>query len=229
MAERKRQSKASRRLGERYLSQGNTTAALKELLRAEEIYAEDPFLQNDLGLAYFAKQRLDLAIVHFEKALALKPGYAEALNNMGAVYLRLEEWDKAIDRFKRALEAVLYANPHRALTNLGSAYIGKKEYGLAIDSYKKALKIEPRYFRAHRRLGLAYMATEDYGAAISSLQKAVEHNPRYAPSYYDLGRAYAGSKYNTREAISAFKKVVELAPDSPLADEASAQIRRLQR
>jgi tetratricopeptide (TPR) repeat protein len=229
MAERKRQSKASRRLGERYLAQGNPTAALKELLHAEELYAEDPFLQNDLGLAYFGKERLDLAIVHFEKALAFKPGYSEALNNMGAVYLRLEQWDKAIDCFKRALEGVLYANPHRALTNLGSAYAGKKEYGLAIDSYKKALKMEPRYFMAHKRLGLAYMATGDYEAAISSFEKAVEHNPRYAPSYYDLGRAYVGSKYNTRKAISSFKKVVELAPGSPLADEASAQIRRLQR
>jgi len=229
MAERERQAKASRRLGEGYLAQGNLNAALKELLRAQELNADDPFLQNDLGLAYFGKGRLDLAIVHFEKALALKADYSEALNNMGAVYVRLEEWDKAIDCSNGALEGVLYANPHLALCNLGDAYRGKKEYGLAMDSYKKALEIQPRYLQAHKGLGLAYMETGDYSAAISSLEKAVECNPRYAPSYYDLGRAYAGSKYNTTKAISAFKKVVELAPESALADEASAQIRRLQR
>ena len=47
-ADRQR-AEASRRLGEMYLAEGNPTAALAELLKAEAFYDEDHILQNDLG------------------------------------------------------------------------------------------------------------------------------------------------------------------------------------
>jgi tetratricopeptide (TPR) repeat protein len=72
------------------------------------------------------------------------------------------------------------------------------------------------------------MAMGDYDAAASSLQKAVDYAPGFAPAYYDLGRAYVG-KYNREKALSAFRKVVELVPDLPLAEAASAEIKKLQR
>ncbi len=228
MAERREQSEAFRRLGERHLAERNLTGAFRELLKAETLYEQDHLLQNDLGLAYFAKGKLDLALVHFEKALAIKPDYAGAWNNMGTVYLKLEEWDKAIDSFNHALDHLLYATPHFALNNLGEAYRGKGDYERSIEFYKKALDAEPRFFRAHRGLGRIYMAMGDYDAAASSLQKAVDYAPGFAPAYYDLGRAYVG-KYNREKAVSAFRKVVELVPDSPLAEAASAEIKKLQR
>ena len=52
---------------------GNYTAALGELLKAERLNPDDPILHNDLGLAYMAKEKIDLAVVHFEKAVQLKP------------------------------------------------------------------------------------------------------------------------------------------------------------
>jgi Tfp pilus assembly protein PilF len=67
----------------------------------------------------------------------------------------------------------------------------------------------------------------NYEAAVAYLEKAVRHAPRFARAYYDLGLAYVG-QYDFQRAMSAFKKVVELAPDSPLADGALAEIRKLQ-
>ncbi|MBW2020866.1 MAG: tetratricopeptide repeat protein [Deltaproteobacteria bacterium] len=228
LAERKSKAEASRRLGEGYLGEGNATAALKELLKAEKLYEKDAFLQNDLGLAYFAKKEFDLAIAHFKKALAIKPDYPEALNNMGTVYLRLKQWDDAIECFNRAHANLLYTTPHFALSNLGEAYRGKKDYRRAIVFYKKALEINPRFPEAHRGLGLTYIATGNYKGAVSSLEKAVQYAPYLAPAYYDLGRARA-RQYDTEKAISAFKKVVELVPETPLAKQALAEIRKLQR
>ena len=45
---KKERAKASRDLGEAYMSQKAYTRALREFLKAEQIYAKDPFLQNDL-------------------------------------------------------------------------------------------------------------------------------------------------------------------------------------
>ena len=228
MAMHKDQAEAFRRLGEGYLAEGNSTAALREFLKAEKLYEKDAFLQSDLGFAYFAKEEFDLAIVHFKKALELKPDYSEALNKMGVVYGRLGQWDSAISSFNRALDNLLYATPHVALCNLGEAYRGKKDYERSIDSYGKALKANPRFPTALRGLGLTYMAMGDYEAAISSLEKAVQYAPRFALAYFDLGRAYAGQSA-TGTAISAFRMVIGLTPDTPLADRALDEIRKLQR
>lgn len=227
-AKRRSQSEASRYLGERFIAEGNFTGALRELLKAEALYDEDHILQNDLGLAYSGKGKLDQALVHFEKAVELNPKYAEAWNNMGTVYLKLEKWDNGISCFNRALEQLLYATPHFALNNLGEAYRGKGDYGRSIDYYKEALRAEPRFAGAHRGLALTHVAMGDLDAAISSLEKATEYDPEFAAAYYDLGRAYAG-KYNREKALAAFKKVLQLVPDSALADLASAEIGKMER
>src|SRR6056297_3947520 len=93
----KERSKASRDLGEAYMNQKAYTRALREFLKAEELYAKDPFLQNDLGLAYMAKKQYDKAISHFKYALELNPDYSPARNNLGAAYMENEDWDAAID------------------------------------------------------------------------------------------------------------------------------------
>ena len=195
-------------------------------MKAEKLYNKDPFIYYDLGLAYFAKEEFKLAIVHFGKAVALKPDYSEAFNAMGTVYLRLREWDKAISSFNKALANLLYAAPYRALNNLGEAYRSKKDYEHAINFYNKALKANPRFANAHRGLGLVYLDMDNYDAAAFSLEKAVEYVPGFASAQYDLGRAYAG-QYDTKKAVAAFNRVVELAPDTPLANRALAEIREL--
>ena len=61
--ELKRQAVAQRDLGSQYFLAGNYSAALKHLLQAEEYYADDPFLQNYLGLTYLAKDQPDPSLL----------------------------------------------------------------------------------------------------------------------------------------------------------------------
>ncbi|MBW2646426.1 MAG: tetratricopeptide repeat protein [Deltaproteobacteria bacterium] len=115
----KKQSEASRFLGEAYHVEGQSTKALKELLKAEKFYSKDPILHNDLGLVYMTKGEYEKALFHFKKALKLNPQYPDVLNNMGTVYSIQKQWDKAIECFDRARADLLYMTPHVALTNLG--------------------------------------------------------------------------------------------------------------
>ncbi|MBW1753047.1 MAG: tetratricopeptide repeat protein [Deltaproteobacteria bacterium] len=108
---RKKQAEAGRNLGEAYLKQGNYTLALREFLKAKELYGNNKFLHDDLGLTYMAKDRLDLAIKHFKKALAIDPGYAPAKNNLGTAYMEKKDWDTAIKYFKEIAGDLLYATP----------------------------------------------------------------------------------------------------------------------
>ena len=223
---RKKQEEASRNLGEAYMQQGDFSSALRELLKAEKIYSKDPLLQNDLGLAYMAKGRLDLAVKHFKKALKLKPDYAPARNNLGTAYFDKKEWDVAIACFKEIVDDVLYATPHYPLTNLGWAYYNKQEYEVAEKYYSDALSLEPNFITALRGLGRTYIAMGRAADAVAMLEKAVKKYPRSAASYFYLAKAYSLSgEYN--KAISAYNKVVELAPDSPLAIEAQKEAKKI--
>ena len=79
---RKRQSKATRVVGEVYLSQGKYTAALREFIKAEKIYSKDHLLHNNFGIVYRKKGEIDKAIFHFKKAIGLKPDYISAKRNL---------------------------------------------------------------------------------------------------------------------------------------------------
>ena len=222
----KQQGEALRNLGEEYYKQGDYTSALKELLKAEGLYPDDPFLQNDLGLTYKAKKKPDLAITHFKKALALKPDYAPAKNNLGTVYLDKEEWDTAIEYFKEVAENLVYASPHLPLSNLGWAYYNKKAYAHAEKYYLEALEIAPKFINALRGLGLTYMAMGRIPEGVEILESAVKEYPRMALLYFDLATAYT-LLHDYESALNAYKKVDELAPKSALARQAEKAVQKI--
>ena len=225
---RKKQEEASRNLGEAYMQQKDFSSALREFLKAEKIYSKDPILQNDLGLAYMAKGRLDLAVKHFKKAVKLKPDYVPAINNLGTAYLAKKKWDVAIACFKEIIDDVLYATPHYPLTNLGWAYYNKQKYGVAEKYYCDALKLEPDFIIALRGLGQNYMAMERAADAVAILEKALKKHPRSAESYFYLAKAYSLSG-EYKKAVSAYNKVIELAPESFLAGEAQKEVEKIKR
>jgi tetratricopeptide (TPR) repeat protein len=217
-------AKATRSIGEAYMNQGDLTAALRELLKAEQLNPDDPIVHNDLGLCYMLKKRMPDAIAHFKKAIDLKPGYAPARNNLGTAYLEMKEWDAAIEVFKEITQDLLYATPHYPLANLGLAYYHKGQYRTAMRYYKKALEIQPDFANALRGVGRIYLATNQGRLALKYLQRAVKVAPKAPEIHYDLGEAYLlVGQY--REARSAYLDVVDLAPpESEISEKAKQRL-----
>lgn len=219
---REKQGTAARTVGEAYMQEGNYTAALRELLKAEELTPDDPDLHNDLGLTYMAKEKIDLAIPHFKKALDINPEYTAARNNLGTAYLAKQDWDAAITTFRDVLDDLLYATPHFAQANLAWAYFNKKEYAQAEKYYSEALRNQPRFVIALRGLARTQSALGKYAEAIETLDKALDAAPRFPLLYLDLAEVYTASG-NMREAINTYKKVIALFPDTEYADTAKKE------
>ncbi len=226
LAKQKEQAEASKNLGEAYLRQGNYTAALKELLKAEKLSPDDYYVQNDLGLAYYYKGQSDQAVPYFKKALAIKDDYAPARNNLGNAYAEMKEWDKAIEQYKIVTSDLLYATPQFPYSNLGVVYFHKKEYRLSEKYFLQALKIAPKFDRALYGLSQTYIATGRISEAVEKLEKAVEVSPDSAGIRFELAKAYI-LKRDYRRAYGAFIMVVQLDPDSPLADAALQEAERI--
>jgi type IV pilus assembly protein PilF len=222
----KRQADASRNLGEVYMDQGQYTAALKELLEAEQKYPNDPMINNSLGLAYLAKERPDLAVDHFKKAIKLKPDFSSAVNNLGNAYLRLKQWDAAIEQFHSLSDDLIYATPHYPLTNIGFAYYNKGEFKNAEKYYQEALKLQPKFIIALRGLGRTYLQMGDVAKAQEVLFEAIAIEPDFTPAYMDLAKSYLMTE-ETEKAKNAYQHVIRTAPESPIAKEAQKALEEL--
>ncbi len=222
----KKQAEASRNLGEAYMSQGQYTAALKELLEAEKKFPNDPMIHNALGLAYIAKEKPDLAVDHFKKAIKLQPDLSVAVNNLGNAYLRLNQWDAAIEQFQSVSKDLVYATPHFPLTNMGFAYYNKGDFENAEKYYQEALKIQPNFTIALRGLGRTYLKMGEITKAQEVLNEAVSIEPDFAPAYMDLAQSYLISG-DIEKAKNAYQLVIRTSPESPLAKEAQKNLERL--
>jgi Tfp pilus assembly protein PilF len=223
----KRLAEATREIGEAYMRQGDYTSALRELTKALELNPEDHIVHYDLGTCYMAKNRLPDAIVHLKKTIAIKPSYAPARNNLGIVYLRMEEWDAAIAIFEEITKDALYATPHYPLANLGKAYYHKGQYQKSLNYYKQALRIQDNFFIAQWGAGRTYLAMNKGRSALHYLERAIKQAPQVAQIHFELGEAnlLVG---RIDQAIISFETVVELeAPDSALAMRAIQRISML--
>jgi type IV pilus biogenesis/stability protein PilW len=223
-----KQADATRNLGEAYMSKGDFTKALREFIKAERLNPDDPYLQNDLGLAYLAKKKPNKAIYHFERAIKLKQDYTPALNNLGQAYLTKKEWDRAIKIFEEVLEDVLYVTPHYPMVNLGWAYYNKGEYRVAEKYYLESLENQPDFTHALYGLGRCYLKQGRLTEAKSVLERAASLSPQTAEIFFELANAYKLSR-DYRNAYLAYQKVVELKPQSAMAQTARQEAARMRR
>jgi tetratricopeptide (TPR) repeat protein len=219
VARKKERAQASQDLGEAYMRQKAYTRALREFLKAEQIYAKDPFLQNDLGLAYMAKGQYEMAIDHFKKALDLNPDFSPARNNLGAAHMESENWQKAIECFKAVKDDLLYATPHFPLTNLGFIYYHRGDYETSLKYYEEALDLMPGFPKALHGQGRVYLKQGRYDKAVMVLEKAAQAAPGEARIHLDLGRAYRHvHEYN--KAYQTFQKAASLGKGTEWGEKA---------
>jgi type IV pilus assembly protein PilF len=218
-------AEATRNVGEAYLAGGNLLAALRELKKAEALDPDDHITQFDLGLTYYYRDRYDQAIVHLQRAIQLKPDYAPATNTLGNTYSAMGQWDKAIEIYERIIEDAFYGTPHFTLSNMGVAYFQKKDYTKAEHYFLEALKINPDFINALAGLGTMYIDQGRYNEAVVKLGRAVRKDPKLGKLHFELGRAYRGQG-DTVKARAEFAKAAELAPDTPLADEAQKELKK---
>ena len=225
-AVRRQKAEAARKVGEAFIRQENYTAALRELLKAQQLNPKNHILQYDLGIVYSKKGEKELAIKHFKKAIKLKPGFAAAINNLGTVYLEIGDYEAAIANFKMVSKDLLYATPHYAYSNRGRAYFMKKEYALAEENFLKAFELEPRFVEPLIELGRLYMVLGRISEALAALMSAVDQAPKLARAHFFLAEAQRMTG-NYAKALEAYDKVVKLLPNSPIAREALKRKERL--
>ncbi len=200
-------------MGVSYLEERNYTAALVDLTEAEKLDPDNAELQYNLGRALVGKQRLDLAEHKFLRALALRPNYSEARNDLGVLYLETSRWDNAIQQFKAVKDDLFYPRHANARINLGLAYLGKGDLTAALEELAAVRSFDPRNPIVMVSIGRVYFAQGKTEPAIQEYRRALAVAPHYANAHFYLGLAQMKQSQLTA-ARESFREVVRLSPDS---------------
>jgi len=127
------------------------------------------------------------------------PSDPKTHNNLGDVYGRNGNLDKAIEEFGLAIRI----NPRyaEAYHNIANIYYRKGDVNTAIENYNKALYFNPRLWQSYQTLGIVYFNIGQFDLAESYMKKAAEFNPTNAEIRVQLGVIYLqiGQKEKAKE------------------------------
>lgn len=157
-------------------------------------------------------KRLDEAIVHGEKAIALDPKSATAYSNLGIAYYDRKEYDRAETFQKKALE--LHPGLAESLNNLGSIQRGRKDKAGAIAYYRQVLEQHPNFLESINNLGAMLIEDDKVDEAIKVLLGALKLNPKYSEAHNNIANAFL-AKEDFDKAIVAYNNALRLNPNYP--------------
>jgi tetratricopeptide (TPR) repeat protein len=188
-------------------ARGNYSAALALLWYAAGVAPHDADVQNRLGEALDRIGALDAAIDAFRRALAERPAFGKAANNLILTLVRAGKGAEAVER-ARALVAGAPDDPDRQFT-LGLAQ-SEQDVEESIRTFRRVLKLEPRHTLARYNLALVLKRADRLPEAIDALKRALEIEPR-PEAHYTLGVIY-WQQGNTDRAAGALRAAAAADP-----------------
>jgi protein O-GlcNAc transferase len=144
-----------------------------------------------------------------QRALRLRPEWAEAHFNLGNAWKHQGKLDEAIASYQRAVQLKPeYAEMHN---NLGLAWRDHGALDQAVASYRRALQLKPGYAEAHNNLGNALTRQGKLDEATACYRQALQLNPGYAEAHNNLGNALA-RQGKPEEAAACYQRALQLNP-----------------
>lgn len=139
------------------------------------------------------------------------PSSANNHNNLGDVYDRHGDYERAIGEFSKAIE--LKPNYADAYHNLGNVYRKTGKLDKALESYKKAIELNPALWQSYENIAAIYFEQNLLDLAAEHMEKAIKLMPQESRLYMNLGFVYTKMN-NGAKAKEMFQKALELDPQN---------------
>ena len=154
--------------------------------------------------------RPDEALGCFDRAIAIKPDYLEALVNRSMVLAGLKRHDAALASLDKVV--ALRPNIGEAWNNRGAALFALGRLDEAVASYDRAVALKPDYAEAWKNRAIALLLLQRADDALSGFDKATTLAPRDTDTA--LRRADLLFQLNRhRDAARAYETYLALKPD----------------
>lgn len=167
------------------------------------------------------------AIKYYEKGLKWNPWQGELYFNIAGILANKDIYQPALEYYHKAEK---FIDDHNLPNYIASLYLAGQEYDKAIPYFEKAIKYQPdkiTMLSMKTQLANVYNNIGDYKNAEYHFVDVLKSNPKSAEAYYGLAGVYINQNKN-EDAIKALKKVIEIAPESKIADYAKTMLTKLE-
>lgn len=158
--------------GDRRLTDGERAGS-----RAISETKETPAALCEIGTYHLRAKRHLEAMTFCKKALAIDPGFADALHLMGLLFLESNQLDHAVEWIAQAISQDPKAE---YLSGLGSALLRQGRKDEALKAFDKAVQLKPEDATLWESLGVALEESARSSEALLCFQHALKCDPTSA-------------------------------------------------
>jgi len=156
--------------------------------------------------------QLDSAIESYITSQYINAERPEAHTNLGALYSRMQEFDKAESAYKKAIEIDPAYAP--AYINLADLYRSQSDDKKSMSYLNEIINRQPESGLAHHSLGLLYIRKQNLELALQSLRKSIELEPANTRFNYIYAVAL-DAQGKTNESITILERAHKQRPVDP--------------
>jgi tetratricopeptide (TPR) repeat protein len=182
----------------------------EEMNLAQELFRDFP--NNDeaivlIGNLYRKRGNTIEAVRLWEQALQMNPHRLDVYRNIGLVALEKEEYEKAVNAFKKGLEIDRSVSELRS--ELARAFMETGRYAEVIELIEKEAESSPPSDFYYFLLGQAYYKLKDFDKAKYYYEKTIELRPDHTHAFYGLSSVCAKLQQpdKAKEYMAVFTKL----------------------
>jgi len=191
-------------------SSGHINQALDAVHTLINHHPNEPLLHNIEGVCYKPTGQLEMAVKCFERAVEIKPDYADAHFNLGLTLQELNQLDAAVKCYQVTL--ALESSYVKAHNNLGIIYKELGKMADAVKSYEQAIALQPGFAEAHNNLGITFQELGQLDEAVKCYEEALVIQPDYIEVLNNHGNTLK-LLGQTDEALNSYKQALSINPD----------------
>jgi tetratricopeptide (TPR) repeat protein len=177
-------------------------------------FAQLPNSWNDLGLAFYQKQKLARAVDCYRKAIESKQDHVDSWFNLAATLHEMGQINEALDAYVQV--ALLDPAHARAWCNMGALYFQREEYQQAIKASQRAVEARPDYAKAWDNLGTSLSVVGRNDEAIGAFEHSLQLKPDSAETWFRLGSIHF-ERDDYAKASECFGSTLQHQPVHPFA------------
>ena len=156
------------------------------------------------------------AIENYERALAIRQDYPEALLNLGNTYYRLKRYTDALEYYESVLD--IHPESVEALNNIAACYLAMENPESARVPAHRAVALRPDYPLGGRTLAEYYFKTGHPEKAAGLINRILGMYPDFGRAWLLLGNIHLESgnsgDFSIQRAGECFRRAMELLPEA---------------
>jgi type IV pilus assembly protein PilF len=200
--------------GTKELINANYQEALANLLKARELNPIDSKTRNNLGMAYYFRNKINLAIDEIQAAIKIDSKNTDAKLNLAAIYLEKNKLPEAKKLLDECNEDLTYPSLFRVHYNLAMVSLKEGDRKNAFNELELSIKEKEDFCLSHFKLGELYSEEYRFKEAYASYKNSIKGTCVNDPAmHFGLAQSLVNLNRNN-EAIKKYNEIIEKFPKS---------------